>query len=38
MPPNERAQEDLAGAEKLGVVSHPVRHDSALLHVRGAAA
>ena len=35
MPPNDSS---LLGAESLAVVSHPVRHDSAALHVRGAAA
>ena len=35
MPPNDASPQ---GAEPLAVVSHPVRHDSAALHVRGAAA
>ena len=38
MPPNESGPVALSGAEPLSVVTHPVRHDSAKLHVRGAAA
>ncbi len=38
MPPNESGPVFMAGAEALAVASHPVRHDSARLHVRGAAA
>ena len=38
MPPNDANTSSLQGAEPLAVVSQPVRHDSAVLHVRGSAA
>ena len=38
MSPNDASPPGAQGAEPLAIVSHPVRHDSAALHVRGAAA
>ena len=38
MPPNDLAPVDPAGAEPLAIVSRSTPHDSASLHVRGAAA